>query len=94
MTQAENAPHQKGPVNRLSITAFVLALLQIFGPVAAILGHVSLGQIKRRTEKGRPLAIMAIIFGWIQTALFVVFLVSPETLGFAFGYLFGLLEPQ
>lgn len=94
MTQTENAPHKKGPVNRLSIAAFVLALLQIFGPIAAILGHVSLGQIKRRSEKGRAFALIAVIVGWIQTSLFAVFLVSPRTLGFAFGYLFGLFEPQ
>ncbi|MEJ7584991.1 MAG: DUF4190 domain-containing protein [Acidimicrobiales bacterium] len=41
----------------------------IAGPVGAILGHVSLGQIKRSGEEGRGLALAGVIIGWALTAL-------------------------
>jgi hypothetical protein len=93
MRYSDTPPAAQQRTNRLSVIAFVLALLQIFGPVAAVCGHVSLGQIKRFDQKGHTLALVAIIAGWIQTALIVVFVVSPETVGFVFGYLFGLVLP-
>ena len=93
MVQPDSVQTPKPRTNRLSVAGFVLALLQIFGPVSAVLGHVGLSQINRRGQKGRFLAIVAIILGWIQTSLLILFLVSPDTVGFVFGYLFGLLEP-
>jgi hypothetical protein len=93
MTHSDSPSAATQRTNRLSVIAFVLALLQIFGPVAAVCGHVSLGQIKRRDEKGRPMALVAIILGWIQTALIVAVIVAPEAVGFALGYLFGLVAP-
>lgn len=93
MTQSYHSAALTPRTNRVAVIGFFLALLQIFGPVSAVLGHIGLSQINRRGEKGRLVAVAAIILGWIQTALLVLFLVSPNTVGFVFGYLFGLLEP-
>jgi hypothetical protein len=61
------------PTNTLAIVAMVLSLAGIItgitAIVGAILGHVALGQIKRTGEGGRPLALTAIIAGWIITGL-------------------------
>jgi hypothetical protein len=61
------------PTNTLAIVAMVLSLAGLFtgitAIVGAILGHVAMGQIKRTGEGGRPLALTAIIAGWIITGL-------------------------
>jgi hypothetical protein len=83
------------PTNTLAIVAMVLSLAGLFtgitAIVGAILGHVAMGQIKRTGEGGRPLALTAIIAGWIITGLgllivigFVIFyVVLFATLGTA-----------
>jgi hypothetical protein len=61
------------PTNTLAIVAMVLSLAGLLtgitAIVGAILGHVAMGQIKRTGEGGRPLALTAIIAGWIITGL-------------------------
>lgn len=44
-------------------------------PVGAILGHISLSQIRRSGEQGRGLALAGVIVGWLATALVVLFIV-------------------
>ena len=56
--------------NKLSITGFILSIISIFGLglagiVGFILGIVALTQIKHTEERGRGLAIAAIIIGFI-----------------------------
>jgi hypothetical protein len=50
----------------LSLAGLLTGITAIVG---AILGHVAMGQIKRTGEGGRPLALTAIIAGWIITGL-------------------------
>jgi hypothetical protein len=68
------------PTNTLAIVAMVLSLAGLLtgitAIVGAILGHVAMGQIKRTGEGGRPLALTAIIAGWIITGLGVLILVG------------------
>ena len=54
--------------NGLAIAAFILSLVG-FSFVAAILGHVAMGQIKRMGEGGNGLAIAAVVIGWLSFAL-------------------------
>ena len=61
---SESAPVQK--TNGLAIASLVLSLVG-FGFIAAILGHVALGQIKRQNEAGRGLALAGVIIGWVAT---------------------------
>jgi hypothetical protein len=84
--------------NTLSTIAFVLSLLW-FNFIAAILGHISLGQIKKTPKSGRGLAISAIVIGWTQIFLIVFFpyevgqvlgtILSPVAYGL--GYLWGMI---
>lgn len=66
-------PGYAPPTNTMAIVAMVLSLVGLVtgvtAIVGAILGHVALGQIKRTGEGGRPLALTAIIAGWIITGL-------------------------
>lgn len=53
-------------VNGLAIASLVVSLT-CCGPVGAILGIVSLGQIKRTGEQGRGMAIAGIVLGVLGT---------------------------
>ncbi len=63
-------PPQRG-YNTMSIVALVLAFF--FSIVGVILGFVALSQIKRTGEQGRGLAIAAIIVGFVEIALSIIF---------------------
>ncbi len=57
--------------NRLAPVALILAVLV---PIAgAVLGHITLRQIAQTGEGGRPLAVAAVIIGWIGTVAWFVF---------------------
>jgi hypothetical protein len=71
--------------NTLSTIAFVLSLLW-FNFIAAILGHIALGQIKKTPKSGRGLAISAIVIGWTQTFLTIFF---PFQVGQVLGTIWG-----
>lgn len=72
-----------GKTNVLAIIAMITAIVGILivwfiGPIAAaVLGHVSLSQIKRRGEKGRPIALWATILGYagfvVQVGVLIAF---------------------
>jgi hypothetical protein len=71
--------------NTLSTIAFVLSLLW-FNFIAAILGHIALGQIKKTQRSGRGLAISAIVIGWTQLFLIIFF---PFQVGQVLGTILG-----
>ncbi|WP_427019198.1 DUF4190 domain-containing protein (plasmid) [Pseudarthrobacter sp. P1] len=68
------APLATGRINKLAIAAVVLAAIAASGiwffgvGVLAVFavgaGHVSLNQIKLKNEKGRTLAIVALVLGY------------------------------
>ena len=66
----ENDQSIPSKYNKLSITGFILSIISIFGIglaglVGFVLGIVALTQIKHTKEKGKGLAIAAIIIGFI-----------------------------
>ena len=67
------APSARRGTNGLAIAALVVSLT-CCGPLGAILGFVSLGQIKRTGEQGRGMAIAGIVIG-VVTVVFAVVLV-------------------
>jgi hypothetical protein len=73
--------------NTLSTIAFVLSLLW-FNFIAAILGHIALGQIKKTQGSGSGLAISAIVIGWTQIFLIIFF---PFQVGQVLGTILGPL---
>ncbi len=65
--------------NTLSVFAMIASiagfiwLLPLIGSIAgAIMGHISLGQIKRTGEKGYGMALAGVIVGWVGTGLAVI----------------------
>lgn len=84
---------ERDPLNKLAVWSLVLALL-FFTVIAAILGHVSLNQIKKTGERGRGLALAGVILGWLGTIFvlipIVAIIASPEAMGlFVSGFFEG-----
>lgn len=71
------APYQVAspPFNGLAIASFVLALFG-FAIFPVIFGHIALGQIKRRGERGTALAVIGVVLGYLQIALVVIALLA------------------
>ncbi|NQX29573.1 DUF4190 domain-containing protein [Microbacteriaceae bacterium VKM Ac-2854] len=70
--------------NILSIVGFVLSLLG-FNVVAIVLGFIGLNQVKTTGERGRGLALAAIIIGIVSIVLGILFfaILLPLILGAA-----------
>ncbi|HEU4807677.1 MAG TPA: DUF4190 domain-containing protein [Homoserinimonas sp.] len=56
-----------GRTNRLAIASVIVVFL--FSPMGLILGHVALSQIGRTGERGRGLALAAVVLGWTLTVI-------------------------
>lgn len=75
------ANNEKGPqkdkydftkLNTLAVVSLASALTG-FGVVAAIItGHISLAQIKKTGQNGRPLALAGVILGYAAIAAWVI----------------------
>ena len=70
---AQPAPTEKW--NVLSIVGFVLSLIG-FNVVAIILGFIGLSQVKKTGEKGRGLAIAAIIIGFASIVIGIIVFIA------------------
>lgn len=68
--------------NVLSIVAFVLSLLG-FNVIAIVLGFIGLNQVKKTGERGRGLAIAAIIIGFVSIAIFIIIWIAVFALAAA-----------
>ncbi|GLZ51442.1 DUF4190 domain-containing protein [Actinomycetospora sp. NBRC 106378] len=74
--------------NVLSIVALIAAF---FVPLAAVVcGWVSLRQIARSGENGRPLAITALVLGGIGCAMWILFWVLIIANGGSFSYSYSM----
>jgi hypothetical protein len=81
---AHSLPEDRG-VNGLAVAALVLGILWIFwigSILAAIFGHVGLGQIRRRGQSGRGMALAGVVLGWAGIALLVSVVVLATVTGF------------
>jgi hypothetical protein len=67
---AQYAPAQRG-YNTMAIVGFILSFF--ISIVGIILGFVALSQIKKTGEQGRGLAIAAIIIGFAEIVLGIIF---------------------
>ena len=76
----------------LSIVGFLWILPFVGSLAGAIMGHISLNQIKRSGEGGRGMALAGIIVGWAGLALLVIgvlFFVFVIALGASSGARYG-----
>ncbi|MFK4789177.1 DUF4190 domain-containing protein [Microbacterium sp. ZW T5_56] len=62
------------PTNTLAVVAFVLSLLG-FSLIPVILGHLALGQIRRRGEGGAAFAVIGLVLGYLELIAIVILLV-------------------
>ncbi|HCT81282.1 MAG TPA: hypothetical protein DGT23_32895 [Micromonosporaceae bacterium] len=72
------------PTNGMAIASMVTSIVAVaglcfygvggllFGPVGAILGHVSRRKLKERNEQGEGMALVGIVAGWVATGLGVL----------------------
>lgn len=68
---AKSKTKKNAQFNTLSIVAFCIAFLPIWGIAGPVLGIIALTQIKRSGERGKGLAITAIILPIVALILFV-----------------------
>ena len=69
---AAPAPATGEKWNVLSIVAFVIVFLG-FSLISIILGFIGLNQIKKTGERGRGLAIWAIVLGFVSIVIGIIF---------------------
>ncbi|GAA1828056.1 DUF4190 domain-containing protein [Agromyces salentinus] len=81
---APAAPSEKW--NVLSIVGFVLSLLG-FNVVAIVLGFIGLNQVKKTGERGRGLALAAVIIGFVSIAIIIIAIIVSVSLVAAAGSL-------
>lgn len=63
-----------GPkTNTLAIITLIAGILG-FNLIAVIIGHISLGQIKRTGEGGSTLAIVGLVLGYIGLVALIIFI--------------------
>jgi ABC-type Fe3+ transport system permease subunit len=77
--------------NKLAITSLVLAILG-FNIIAAILGHIALGQIKKSNQGGKGIATAAVVIGWIGTVVLALALLFPYEFFYTLGYAYGSIK--
>ena len=85
------APQPTNSPDGLAIAALVVSVAMLFVSagtlsfIGAILGHVSLSNIKKTGKGGRGLALSGVIIGWAVTALWIIGIAGIFAL-FAGGY--------
>ena len=70
---APSAPAEKW--NVLSIVGFVLSIVG-FNIVAIVLGFIGLSQVKKTGERGRGLALAAVIIGFASIVLGIILFIA------------------
>ena len=60
-------------LNTLAVVSLATALSSIGAVAAIITGHISLAQIKRSGESGRPMAIIGLVLGYVTVVGWIIF---------------------
>ena len=68
------APKQKYDFTKLNTLSLVAIGFSVIGGTlpAIVFGHISLAQIKKNPQDGRVLAIIALVLGYLQVAVWVI----------------------
>ncbi|MET9565713.1 DUF4190 domain-containing protein [Streptomyces tauricus] len=74
------------PFNGLAISALVLGVLCFLPLVGLVLGLVALGQIKKKGERGKGMAIAGIVLSGLGTAILALALATGGAAGFWEGF--------
>jgi hypothetical protein len=73
-TAPDTSPGRSGRVNPLAVLALILGVLA--SPLAALFGHIALGQLRAGHERGVIPAWVAIVLGYVWLGFFLVLGVS------------------
>jgi len=76
VTEAENKGFDFRRLNTLVVVSLASALTSVGAVMAIITGHISLAQIKRSDEYGKPLAVSGLIIGYLTLAFWIILLAS------------------
>jgi len=63
-------------LNTLAVVSLASALTSVGAVMAIITGHISLAQLKKSGESGKPLALSGLIVGYLTVGFWIIFLVS------------------
>lgn len=63
-------------LNTLAVVSLASALTSIGAVMAIVTGHISLAQLKRSEESGKPLAVAGLVLGYLTVAFWIIFLVG------------------
>ncbi|MEK9577932.1 MAG: DUF4190 domain-containing protein [Aquiluna sp.] len=63
-------------LNTLAVVSLASALTSIGAVMAIITGHISLAQIKRSDENGKPLALAGLIIGYLTVIFWIILFAS------------------
>ena len=81
--EPSSTPYSSAPEQKTNTLAIVALILGILIPIAGIVvGHISLGQIKKTGENGRGLALTGTILGYVFSVLWIIFWVVTLILPF------------
>jgi hypothetical protein len=75
-------PINKTPVSRAAVAALAMAVFQL-NIFALIVGIRALVKIRVNGNRGRVMALIAVLLGGIQTVVIILFSINPS--GFAYG---------
>ena len=74
--EAEKQRFDFRSLNTLAVVSLASALTSVGAVMAIITGHISLAQIKRSDESGKPLAVSGLIVGYLTLAFWIILLAS------------------
>ncbi|CAD6004267.1 DUF4190 domain-containing protein [Agreia sp. COWG] len=75
VVQSAGVSNERAGVNLPAVFALVTGLLWL-SPVAIVLGHIAIAQIRRRGQSGLVMAIIGLVLGYLGLIALVVALVS------------------
>jgi len=71
--------------------SFALAIFQL-NIFALITGIRALKKINQKGDRGRGLALSAIVLGAVQTVIIILFVVNPGGFAYGLGFMWGLIQ--
>ncbi len=74
--EAEKQRFDFRSLNTLAAVSLASALTSVGAVMAIITGHISLAQIKRSDESGKPLAVSGLIIGYLTLAFWIILFAS------------------
>lgn len=74
--EGENKGFDFRRLNTLAVVSLASALTSVGAVMAIITGHISLAQIKRSDENGKPLAVSGLIIGYLTLAFWIILFAS------------------